>query len=122
VALNVTIWPPRVAPDGGYPAAERAAARILERTGGERYLLAGPPQIKNADAYGFPLRRLGGQEVVPDDVAPGDVAPGVLVIACDGCSNRSSGHPAVVRRRMPGPPCCAWGRDCSSGSRHRRER
>jgi len=35
------------------------------------------PQIKNADAYGFPLRRLGGQEVVPD------VAPGVLVIACD---------------------------------------
>ena len=78
LALNVMIWPPRVAPDGGYPAAELAAARILERLDGQRYVLDGLPGIKNANAYGFPLRRLGGREATP-----GDPAANVLVIACD---------------------------------------
>jgi 4-amino-4-deoxy-L-arabinose transferase-like glycosyltransferase len=78
VALNVAIWPPRVAPDGGYPAAERAAARILQAIGSERYLLDGLPASKNADAYGFPLIRLGGVTA-----RHGDFAPNYLVIACD---------------------------------------
>lgn len=78
VALNVVIWPPRIAPDGGYPAAERAAARILQTIGGEPYLLEGLPAGKNADAYGFPLIRLGGRPA-----GDGDFAPNYLVIACD---------------------------------------
>jgi hypothetical protein len=77
IALNVAIWPPRVAPDGGYPAAERAAARIHETIGGDRYRLVGLPKAKTADAYGFPVLRLGG---VPTEGRP---APTYLVIACD---------------------------------------
>jgi hypothetical protein len=72
VALNVTIWPRPVAPDGGYPAAERAARRIVERVGGE-YRLVGLPALKSTDAYGFPLARLGRPPA----------ASGDLVVACD---------------------------------------
>jgi hypothetical protein len=78
IALNVAIWPPRVAPDGGYPAAERAAARILGVIGDEPYRLSGLPTTKNADAYGFPLVNLGGLPPVG-----GRPAPAYLVIACD---------------------------------------
>ena len=78
VALNVAIWPPRVAPDGGYPAAEQAARRILETVGTERYRLVGLPKAKNADAYGFPLIRLGA---LPS--TDGRPAATYLVIACD---------------------------------------
>jgi hypothetical protein len=31
VVFNVLTWPPPVAPDGGWPAAEAAAARIWPR-------------------------------------------------------------------------------------------
>jgi hypothetical protein len=72
-ALNVAIWPPGVAPDGGYPRAEQAAARLLRTVGAGDYRLVGLPGLKNTDAYGFPLARLGR--------APGE--SGDLVIACD---------------------------------------
>jgi len=78
VALNVAIWPPRVAPDGGYPLAERAAARIIQVVGDGPYRLAGLPTNKSPDAYGFPLTRLGrppGLWIVESELP--------IVIACD---------------------------------------
>jgi 4-amino-4-deoxy-L-arabinose transferase-like glycosyltransferase len=78
VVLNVAIWPPRVAPDGGYPAAERAAARILQTIEGQPYILEGLPSSKNADAYGFPLLRLGGRPALHFEAIPN-----YLVVACD---------------------------------------
>jgi Dolichyl-phosphate-mannose-protein mannosyltransferase len=77
VALNGSLWPPAVAPDGGYPAAERAAGRILTTLGSAPYRLASLPTLKVPDAYGLPLLRLGGRPAGnADDGAP-------LVIACD---------------------------------------
>lgn len=79
VAFNVAHWPPREAPDGGYPAAERAARRILDFVGRRPYLLDGLPTIKNTEALGFPLQRLGRPPV--DEMADGDARD--LVIVCD---------------------------------------
>ncbi len=81
VALNVSIWPPRVAPDGGYPAAEAAARRILAAVPDGRYRLDGLPTLKNPNAYAFPLIRLGGRPDAADP--PDDPADVGLVIACD---------------------------------------
>jgi hypothetical protein len=86
VALNVAIWPPRVASDGGYPGAERAAAQLLQALGGRPYVLLGEPAIKSTDAYAFPLGRLGRP---PDDArSPRDH---VVVIACDRLLEAFSG-------------------------------
>ena len=64
VAFNASIWPAPSAPDGGWPRADAAAARILATTG-ERpadapYLvLHSLPDFKSADAVRFPLVRRG---------------------------------------------------------------
>jgi hypothetical protein len=78
VALNVAIWPPRVAPDGGYPRAEEAAGRIIASVTTGHYALDGLPTLKNPNAYRFPLVRLGG-----GPASHGDFLPEQLVIACD---------------------------------------
>ena len=91
VALNVAIWPPRVAPDGGYPAAERAAARILATLDGAPYRLTGLPTLKNTNAYGFPLRRLGGR--VADSTAEGLAVPAPVIVACDRLLEPITGAP-----------------------------
>jgi hypothetical protein len=72
VALNVAIWPPAVAPDGGYPAAEAAVRRLLDEAPG-RYQLDGLPTLKNENAYAFPLTRLGRGPGITGD----------LVVLCD---------------------------------------
>jgi hypothetical protein len=78
VAFNFLVWPPRVAPDGGYPLAELAARRVIDRLADRPYALVGLPRIKSADAYGFPLTRLGRPPVATSD------NPGVaVVVACD---------------------------------------
>jgi len=59
VAFNLAIAPPVVAPDGGWPAADEAAHRILAVTGVNPIELRSLPAFKAADAYGFPLIRLG---------------------------------------------------------------
>ena len=87
VALNVTLWPPREAPDGGYPAAERAASRVIDEVSGEAFALLGLPSLKNTDAYGFPLRRLGRAPV------PLEADPARLVVACDRLLEPITGAP-----------------------------
>jgi hypothetical protein len=78
VAWNVWIWPPRVADDGGYPAAERAAERIAGQVS-DTYVLAGLPDFKPADAVAFPMTRLGRP---PWSGGPaGSTTP--VVMACD---------------------------------------
>jgi 4-amino-4-deoxy-L-arabinose transferase-like glycosyltransferase len=59
VVFNLASAPPATAPDGGWPAAEAAAQRILLTTRARPIELRGLPAFKAADAYGFPLIRLG---------------------------------------------------------------
>ena len=91
VAFNVSIWPPKVSPDGGWPAAERATARIVESSGGAPIALVGLPRLKPADMLGYPLARVGVAPAPPS-------AAGVLVIACDryleGAIGATCGGPA----------------------------
>jgi hypothetical protein len=85
VAFNVLMWPPAVAPDGGWPAAEQAATRIATRTAGAPYVLTSLPSFKSADAYGFPLVR-GGHP-------PAGASPGVMVVVCDRLFEEAIGAP-----------------------------
>jgi hypothetical protein len=78
-AIAITAWPPTVAPDGGWPLADAAAARVLEVTGDEPFALDGIPEFKNANALRFPLERRDAP-VLPSDAAG---ASGVVVIVCD---------------------------------------
>ena len=80
IAFNVMIWPPRVAPDGGYPRAELAARRVVDRLGDRPYLLYGLPAIKRPDAYGFPLTRLEHPPALTDGMGLSELP---MVIACD---------------------------------------
>lgn len=76
VAINVAIRPPPVASDHGYPAAERAARRIIDALRGQPYALTGLPGLKSTDAYGFPLARLGAAPTAGAGATR-------LVVACD---------------------------------------
>jgi len=59
VVFNLAMAPPPVAPDGGWPAAQQAAARILNLTGSQPIELRSLPAFKAPDAYGYPLIRAG---------------------------------------------------------------
>ena len=76
VAFNVLRWPSAVAPDGGWPAAREAAVRIEGWVGDRPVALLGLPELKPADAIGFPLVDRG-VAIVPAARA------GALVIVCD---------------------------------------
>ncbi len=81
--FNVAIWPPAISPDGGWPAAQAAAARIVATLGGREPGLAGLPAFKSTDALGFPLSR-AGQPPLPlllqDPLAFASVP---IVLSCD---------------------------------------
>ena len=57
VAFNLATTPSSQAPDGGWPAADAAAQRILMITQAQPIELRSLPAFKAADAYGFPLIR-----------------------------------------------------------------
>ena len=80
---NLATQPPAVHPDGGFPGAERAAARIAGETGGTVLTLRSLPDFKSAEAYQYPLVRAGA--TVRTDTSSGLVAaaPGTLVVVCD---------------------------------------
>ena len=60
VAWNLVNQPPAVHPDGGFPAAEAAGARILAATGaGTTITLRSLPDFKSTEAYAYPLIRAG---------------------------------------------------------------
>jgi hypothetical protein len=85
-AFNLLTWPPRVSPDGGWPAAERAAARVATATAATPYSLVGVPPFKATDAYGFPLVRA---EHPP---AAASIGPAVVVV-CDRLFEATTGAP-----------------------------
>jgi 4-amino-4-deoxy-L-arabinose transferase-like glycosyltransferase len=83
VAIGATAWPPATAPDGGWPLADDAAARVHARTAGTSIDLHGLPVFKNDNALRFPLERRGAP-VIPVPV-PANTGVGFLsvVIVCD---------------------------------------
>ncbi len=92
VAFNLANLPPAVHPDGGFPAADRAAARIMA-AGGDRLVLRSLPDFKSTEAYGYPLIRAGA--VVTVDAGSGPVAStaGALVVICDALYATAVGAP-----------------------------
>ena len=85
VGWNAVHQPPAVATDGGWPAAEAAAARVLVATRHSPLTLAGLPAVKPTDALRFPLEELvPGVVVSTPPVGTGnhvDLTP--RVILCD---------------------------------------
>ncbi len=59
VAWNLAIQPPRVAPDGGWPAAEAAGQRVADVTDGAPTAVVGTPAAKKTAALDYPLTVLG---------------------------------------------------------------
>jgi Dolichyl-phosphate-mannose-protein mannosyltransferase len=96
---NLTRLPPAVNPDGGYPAAQRAAEHIdavLTGAGvaaSDVVLLQSLPAFKSTESMVYPLARLGRAYVgeVPGSIAPGsalgpqsaNATPRALVLLCD---------------------------------------
>jgi 4-amino-4-deoxy-L-arabinose transferase-like glycosyltransferase len=107
IGWNVLQLPPAVHPDGGYPAADRAAQRVdaaLTAAGigpGQVVLLQSLPDFKSTEAMAYPLARLGRayHGRVPKSVAPGSVpepassslAYGGLVLLCDDLFRDANG-------------------------------
>ncbi len=98
VVIEVTAWPPAVAADGGWPLADEAAARVLEVTGGDTFLLDGIPSFKSADALRFPLERRGAK-VLPAGVT---AETPMAVLVCDPLFDDVVGAPCG------GPAEDAW--------------
>jgi len=94
VAFNLVNQPPAVHPDGGFPAAEVAGARILDAAGaGTPITLRSIPDFKSTEAYAYPLVRAGAS--VRADTGSGPVArsDGALVVICDSLFEEAIGAP-----------------------------
>jgi 4-amino-4-deoxy-L-arabinose transferase-like glycosyltransferase len=77
VGWNVAHWPPAVAADGGWPAAEATASELAAHLpAGETVSVVSLPSFKPPDTYVFPLERLGVEVV---DGTGGDA----VVVVCD---------------------------------------
>ena len=76
---NLATQPPAVNPDGGFPAAADAGARIIASTGEEAVLMLSLPDFKSVEAYAYPVVRAGRSV----NGAAVDILPGNLVIVCD---------------------------------------
>lgn len=101
VAWAATHQLPAVHPDGGFPAAEAAAARIEAASGGQPIQLESLPDFKSVEAYAYPLVRGGrtvtfGAEVSEAVLRPAGAsgAPTQLVVICD-----------VLFEHLLGAPC-----------------
>lgn len=85
VLLDVRLWP-RPDPNGGWPAARDAGARIVATAGGGPIDVRGLPIFKTSEGVGFPVIVAGGDAVVATDresaIRP-LLAGTTLVIACD---------------------------------------
>ena len=95
VSWNMGHQPSAIAPDGGYPAAERAALRIAESakrasavngSGTGRVVLRSIPGFKSVEAYVYPIIRLGVPVQVDQDkgsTRPATPSTGTFVLICD---------------------------------------
>jgi flagellar biosynthesis protein FliQ len=94
VAWAVPHQPPAIAPDGGFPAAEAAAARI-EHTAAlvDPIRIRSLPVFKTAEAYVYPLVRDGRLVVTAEPTGGATVAGSNLVILCDSLFDQAIGRP-----------------------------
>jgi hypothetical protein len=111
LAWNLAHQPPAVSPDGGFPAAEVAAARIATAAKGDEITLRSIPSFKTAEAYAYPLTRAGVSVVEDTSSGPVAAGPGTLVVVCDTLfetvTGASCGGPAEAVVAPPdrfGPP------------------
>jgi hypothetical protein len=94
IGFNLTDQPPAAHPDGGFPAAETAAARILAATGsGTTITLRSLPDFKSTEAYAYPLIRAGASVVTDTGSGPVAGSNGALVVICDSLFEESIGAP-----------------------------
>jgi Dolichyl-phosphate-mannose-protein mannosyltransferase len=91
VGWNVVHWPPASAVDGGYPAAEAAADRIVAVSGPGPMLVLSLPDFKTPEAYLFPLQRVGADASMDPAATP---APRTIVVVCDALFVDDCGGPA----------------------------
>jgi hypothetical protein len=91
VGWNVLHQPPRVAADGGWPAAQAAAERVRDATGGRSVILDSLPAVKSADALRFPLERLLPGIVAADAAAGAGGTVPDRVVLCDQLFHESIG-------------------------------
>jgi hypothetical protein len=93
LAFNLADQPPAIHPDGGFPAADRAAARIVA-AGGAVLTLRSLPDFKSTEAYGYPLVRSGGTVTVDRGSGPIAASTGsALVVICDALFETAIGAP-----------------------------
>ena len=94
IAYNLVNQPPAIHPDGGYPAAEVAGARILEAAGaGTPITLRSLPEFKSVEAYAYPLVRAGASVRADTGSGPVTTADGALVVICDFLFEKVIGAP-----------------------------
>ena len=102
---NMSHQPPAIAPDGGFPAAERAASRIAgwarqasagNGSGTGRVVLRSIPDFKSVEAYAYPIIRLGvpvQMDHGEDNTRPATPSTGNLVLICDATFEAVVGAP-----------------------------
>ncbi|MGZ8513603.1 MAG: ArnT family glycosyltransferase [Candidatus Limnocylindrales bacterium] len=83
IAWAVPHQPPAVAPDGGFPAAEVAAARIEAAIPEGAMAFGSLPMFKTAEAYVYPLVRDGRRVDAENLDGRSTGAGGPLVVVCD---------------------------------------
>lgn len=100
-AWSATHQLPAVHPDGGFAAAEAAAARIEAGSGGQPIQLKSLPDFKSVEAYAYPLVRGGRSVAFGAEVSEavlrrdgGTGAPAQLIAICD-----------VLFEHLLGAPC-----------------
>ena len=94
IGFNLLNQPPVTHPDGGFPAAEAAAARILTATGdGTTITLRSLPDFKSTEAYAYPLIRAGASVLADTGSGPVASSDGALVVIYDSLFEESIGAP-----------------------------
>ena len=94
IAFNLLNQPPAAHPDGGFPAAETAAARILAATGADTTItLRSLPHFKSTPAYAYPIFRAGVSFRAHTGSGPVASSDGALVVICDSLFEESIGAP-----------------------------
>jgi dolichyl-phosphate-mannose-protein mannosyltransferase len=92
LGFNLVQQPPAVHPDGGFPAADAAAQRIIA-AGGNELTLRSIPDFKSTEAYGYPLVRAGASVNVDTGSGPVTDPVGSLVVICDSLFEQVVGAP-----------------------------
>ena len=90
---NLVHQPPASHPDGGFPAADAAAARIVAAAGPADLTLRSLPDFKSSEAYLYPLIRAGARVRADHAGGPAESTGSALVIICDSLFATAIGAP-----------------------------